>query len=39
MNPIPEDCEANNWLSCMVIDPKCKVKPVDVMIALEKEEY
>ena len=37
MNPIPEDCEANNWLSCMLIDPKCKVKPVDVMIALEKE--
>lgn len=34
MNPMNPDGEANNWLSCMTIDPACPVTPVGVMDAL-----
>jgi len=37
MNPIPENCEANYWLSCLTLNSECKVKPLDIMLALEKE--
>ncbi len=37
MNPIPNDVEANYWLSCMTLKPGCKVTPLDIMVALEKE--
>ena len=34
MNPMNPEGEANNWLSCMTIDPACPVTPVGVMDAL-----
>ena len=37
MNPIPRDSEANYWLSCITLKPGCKVTPLDIMLALEKE--
>ncbi|TAH67245.1 MAG: aminotransferase class I/II-fold pyridoxal phosphate-dependent enzyme [Anaerolineaceae bacterium] len=37
MNPIPEGCEPNYWLSCITIDDNSKVKPLDILMALEKE--
>ena len=37
MNPIPEDCSANCWLSCITLKPGCKVIPLEIMIALENE--
>lgn len=37
MNPIPSNCEPNHWLSCITIDKECNVKPLDIMLALEKE--
>ncbi len=37
MNPIPEHCEPNYWLSCLTIDRDSKVKPTDIFVALEKE--
>jgi dTDP-4-amino-4,6-dideoxygalactose transaminase len=37
MNPYPECSEPNFWLSCMTIDEACGVRPLDVMLALEKE--
>ncbi|MBQ7588299.1 MAG: aminotransferase class I/II-fold pyridoxal phosphate-dependent enzyme [Lachnospiraceae bacterium] len=37
MNPYLECSEPNFWLSCMTIDEDCSVKPLDVMLALEKE--
>ena len=37
MNPVFIDTEPNYWLSCMTIDPRCDVKPYDVMMALENE--
>lgn len=36
MNPMNPEGEANNWLSCMTIDPACPVTPVGVMDALAK---
>ena len=35
MNPIPDNCEANYWLSCITIKKECKVKPIDIILALE----
>lgn len=35
MNPYLEFSKPNFWLSCMTIDEKSKVKPLDVMVALE----
>lgn len=37
MNPYLECSSPNFWLSCMVIDEASMVKPLDVMLALEKE--
>jgi len=37
MNPIPEDCKPNYWLSCITIREDCKVKPFDIISALDKE--
>jgi dTDP-4-amino-4,6-dideoxygalactose transaminase len=37
MNPYPDYCEPNYWLSCMTIDESSKVTPIDVMVALENE--
>ena len=37
MNPYLECSEPNFWLSCMLIDEKSPVKPLDIMLALEEE--
>lgn len=37
MQPIIENTKPNYWLSAMQIDKKTKVKPIDVIEALEKE--
>ena len=37
MNPYLEESEPNYWLSCLLIDEKSKVKPNDIIDALEKE--
>lgn len=37
LNPYPAGSEPNFWLSCMTIDEKTGVKPIDIMLALEKE--
>lgn len=37
MNPILKNCEPNYWLSCITISEECKVKPYDVIKALENE--
>ncbi len=37
MNPLNKDGDANNWLSCMSIDPKCSVTPDMVMDALAEK--
>ena len=37
MNPIPETCEANYWLSCITLKSDSKVTPLDIMDALENE--
>ncbi|HOO26845.1 MAG TPA: DegT/DnrJ/EryC1/StrS family aminotransferase [Lachnospiraceae bacterium] len=37
MNPYEENTEPNFWLSCITIDEACDVKPLDIMLALEKE--
>lgn len=37
MNPIPGNCEANYWLSCITLKEDSKVKPLDIMLALEEE--
>lgn len=37
MQPIPENTRPNHWLSVMTLKENSKVKPLDVMIALEQE--
>lgn len=38
MNPLGgEENNSNYWLSCVTIDEDCKVKPLDIMVALEQE--
>ncbi|MEG1848618.1 MAG: aminotransferase class I/II-fold pyridoxal phosphate-dependent enzyme [Lachnospiraceae bacterium] len=37
MNPMNPDADANNWLSCLTIDPGCTVTPDQIMDALELE--
>jgi dTDP-4-amino-4,6-dideoxygalactose transaminase len=37
MNPIPDCCEANCWLSCITLSQESKVKPLDIILALEVE--
>ena len=37
MQPVPENTKPNHWLSAMTIKENSKVKPLDIMEALEKE--
>lgn len=37
MNPYEACSEPNFWLSCMTLDKDCKVKPLDIIEALEEE--
>lgn len=37
MNPIPDHCEPNYWLSCIILDNNSNIKPLDIMIALEQD--
>ena len=37
MEPIPENSKPNHWLSVITLKENSKVKPLDIMIALEKE--
>ena len=37
MNPYTADSEPNFWLSCITLDESLSVKPIDIMLALEKE--
>ena len=37
MQPVPIDTEPNHWLSVITLEKNSKVKPLDVMEALEKE--
>ena len=37
MQPIPENTMPNHWLSVITIKEDSKVKPLDIMVALEKE--
>ncbi|WP_195972262.1 DegT/DnrJ/EryC1/StrS family aminotransferase [Clostridium thermobutyricum] len=37
MQPICDDRKSNYWLSCITLNEKSKVKPLDIIIALEKE--
>ena len=36
LNPYMEGSEPNHWLSVITIDSKSKVKPIDIMLKLEK---
>lgn len=38
MNPFVKDSVPNFWLSCILIDKNSKVKPLDIMEALDKEK-
>lgn len=37
MQPVPENTIPNHWLSVMTLKESSKIKPLDVMMALEKE--
>ncbi len=37
MNPYPDYTEPNFWLSCMIIDKDCPVKPYDIMDKLAED--
>ena len=37
MQPIPENTKPNHWLSVITLNKNSKVKPLDIMEALEKE--
>ncbi|ENZ03162.1 hypothetical protein HMPREF1092_00348 [Clostridium thermobutyricum] len=37
MQPICDDRKSNYWLSCITLNEKSKIKPLDIIIALEKE--
>ena len=37
MQPVPEDTRPNHWLSAFVLDKNSKVKPNDIMDALDTE--
>jgi len=36
LNPVPNDCVANHWLSCLTLEAGCPVSPVQIMESLEK---
>lgn len=35
--PVSKDCKPNYWLSVITLKENSKVKPIDIMVALEKE--
>ena len=37
MQPVPEDSKPNHWLTVITLNENSKVKPIDIMLALEKE--
>jgi dTDP-4-amino-4,6-dideoxygalactose transaminase len=37
MNPVPQDCKANHWLSCVTLEAGAPVTPVEIMERLERE--
>ena len=37
MAPETKDCISNHWLSCIILNENSPVKPLDIIIALEKE--
>ncbi len=37
MSPYPKYSEPNFWLSCILLDKGCKVKPLEIMEKLEKD--
>lgn len=37
MNPIPGNCNANHWLSCITLEKRSPVKALQIMETLEKE--
>jgi dTDP-4-amino-4,6-dideoxygalactose transaminase len=37
MNPVPADCKANHWLSCVTLEPGSPVTAIQIMEKLEKE--
>ena len=37
MNPIPDWADTNYWLSCVLINKECKVKPMDVLNAMKEK--
>lgn len=37
MMPVCGECKPNFWLSCITVKKKSKVKPLDIILALEKE--
>lgn len=37
LNPYPENCHPNFWLSCMLIDESCDVRFMDILNKLQEE--
>lgn len=37
LNPIPDNCQANYWLTCMTLSKESKIKPFDIIKALDKD--
>ena len=37
MAPETDDCVSNHWLSCIILSEDSPVKPIDIIVALEKE--
>lgn len=37
MNPYAEDSVPNFWLSCMLIEPGCRIKPMEILETLEQQ--
>lgn len=37
MQPTPENTKPNHWLSVIILKESCKIKPLDIMETLEKE--
>ena len=37
MNPVPDNCKANHWLSCFTLEKRSRVSVLDIMEKLEKE--
>lgn len=38
MNPVPEDCKANYWLSCIHLKEESSVSPLDIIRELGEED-